>query len=219
VGGGNLELYVIRHALESLTDGRSRRIHYDFTGGQATNVEKACCGTTDFLVQPFVPACRLVIFGAGHVARSLAVLGRSCGFDLVVVDDRPEFLNPTHFPPGARLLGGPFESLAGSVPMDDGTYAVIMTYGHDHDETVLAACLRRPWRYLGMMGSLSKVAKVRQHLALSEEDRGLLDRVHAPIGLDTGGRSPGEIAVSIMAEILSVRYGRGGSSLRPGNRN
>jgi xanthine dehydrogenase accessory factor len=218
VGGGNLELYVIRHALESLVDGRTRRIHYDFTGGQAANVEKACCGTTDFLVQPFVPACRLVIFGAGHVGRALAVLGRSCGFDLAVVDDRSEFLKPEDFPAGTRLLQGPFQQLASTVPMDDRTYIVIMTYGHEQDERVLAACLRRSWRYLGMMGSRSKVATVRQHLTVTEEDRSLLNRVHAPIGLDTGGRSPGEIAVSIMGEILSVRYGRQGASLTQGNR-
>jgi len=215
VGGGNLELFLVRHALAAVSDGRPRWLHYDFSGGSDQNVEKACCGTTDFFVQPFAKTPRLIIFGAGHVGRALAPLAVSCGFSLLVVDDREEYLDAASFPPDTSFRHGPFALMAASVAIDCSTYIVIMTYGHTHDETVLAACLDRPWRYLGLMGSRAKVATVRAHLGASTEARLKLTRVHAPVGLDVGGRSPAEIAISIMGEMLAVRYGRpGGHSAR-----
>ena len=214
VGGGNLELFVIRHALKALEDGRPRRLHYDFTGGLDQNVEKACCGTTDFFVQPFVETPRLVIFGAGHVGRALAPLAQACGFTVFVVDDRQEYLDAASFPVGTRFQHGPFREMTTNFPFDKSTYVVIMTYGHVHDETVLSACLDRPWRYLGLMGSSAKIATLKKHLGTTAAAREKLALVHAPVGLDVGGRSPAEIAVSIMGELLAVRYGRGGGHWR-----
>ena len=208
VGGGNLELFTIRHALASIEDGCPRRLHYDFSGGPEQNVSKACCGTTDFFIQPFTEMPRLVVFGAGHVARALVPQARSCGFSVLVADDRPEFLDAASFPEGTEFLFGPFTETAASAPLDETTYAVIMTYGHVHDEEVLAACLNRPWKYLGLMASRAKVAELKAHIGTTDEARRLLEKVRMPVGLDIGGRSPAEIAVSIMGEIIAERYGR-----------
>ena len=208
VGGGNLELFTIRHALASIEDGCPRRLHYDFSGGPEQNVSKACCGTTDFFIQPFTEMPRLVVFGAGHVARALAPMARSCGFSVVVADDRPEFLDAASFPEGTEFLPGPFPETAASAPLDESTYAVIMTYGHVHDQEALAACLNRPWKYLGLMASRAKVAELKKHLGTTDEARRLLEKVRMPVGLNIGGRSPAEIAVSIMGEIIADRYGR-----------
>lgn len=209
VGGGNLELFAIRHALESMKDGCARQLHYDFSGGEGQNVDKACTGTSDFLIQPFLGTPHLVLFGAGHIARALAPLAVSCGFRVTVADVREDFLDPRHFPEGARLVHGDFVEVARSIPFDAATtYAAIMTYGHSHDEEVLDACLGRPCRYLGLVGSKPKLAELWGHLGTTEERKGWLEEVHAPIGLNLGGRSPGEIAVSIMSEMLAVRYGR-----------
>lgn len=208
VGGGNLELFAIRHALESLKDGRARHLHYDFAGGEAQNVDKACGGTSDFLIQPYLGAPRLVLFGAGHIGRALAPLAQSCGFLVTVVDERAEFLDPALFPEGICLHQGAFPGVVDDIAFDEATYAVIMTYGHAHDEGVLDACLGRPCRYLGLVGSKAKLGELWSHLGTTEARRAELDKVHAPIGLDLGGRAPAEIAVSIMSELLATRYGR-----------
>lgn len=208
VGGGNLELFVIRHALESLQDGKSRRLHYDFSKTETQNVEKACGGTTDFFIQPFVSNLRLVIFGAGHVGRALAPMALACGFSVVIADDRLDFLRSEYFPNGVFLEHGSFPDLPDKVRLDEKSYVVIMTYGHSHDEEVLSACLKKPFAYLGLMGSKTKIAEFKERLGRIAAFEEPIEKLHAPIGLPLGGRSPAEIAISIMAELLAVRYGR-----------
>jgi len=211
VGGGDLEHRVVRHALEALADGRPRRFHYDFSGGAGQNLDKACVGKADFYVQPCLVPPRLHVFGAGHIGIALAPIAEAAGFRVTVLDDRPGFPDPARFPRTVRLVHQPLPAAVSSLPFDETTYIVIVTHGHEQDEAVLAACLSKPWRYLGMIGSRAKVARVFKSLGTDETKRKRLEDVRAPIGLDTGGRSPGEIAVSIAAELLAVRYGRSGA--------
>jgi xanthine dehydrogenase accessory factor len=208
IGGGNLEEEMIQHAREAIEDGRPRRYHFDFTGGTGQNVEKACIGTTDFLIQPCVAKPHLIIFGAGHIGRALAPVAAGAGFRVSVADDRPGFPNPEAFGDGVRLLSGPFPETIRRLTFDDTTYVVVVTYGHEQDEAVLKACLPAKWRYLGMIGSRKKVATIFKNLSSDEETAQRLSCVHAPIGLRLGGRSPGEIAVAIVAELIAVRHGR-----------
>ncbi len=211
IGGGDLEHLVVRHALESLADGRPRRFHYDFSGGAGQNLDKACLGKADFYVQPCLVPPRLHVFGAGHIGIALAPIAEAAGFKVTVLDDRPGFPDPARFPGSVRLVRDPLAAAVSSLPFDETTYVVIVTHGHEQDEAVLVACLAKPWRYLGMIGSRAKVARVFRSVGADESKRERLEDVRAPIGLDTGGRSPGEIAVSIVAEMLAVRYGRSGA--------
>ena len=214
VGGGNLEHEIVRHALLSLADGRPRRFHYDFSGGASQNLEKACVGKTEFFVQPCLTAARLHLFGGGHIAIALAAIAEAAGFRVTVIDSRPGFPDPSRFPGTVRLVQGPLPDSIGPLPFDESTYVVIVTHGHEQDETVLAACLGKPWKYLGMIGSRAKVARVFRSLGTDDAARRRLSEVRAPIGLDVGGRSPGEIAVSIAAEMIAVRYGKAAASMR-----
>ncbi len=208
VGGGGLELLAIAHAQDAMRDGRARRYHYDFSGGKGQNLEKACLGKMDLYIQPAPARPRLYIFGAGHVAAALAPMAVAGGFTVTVLDDRPGYPDPARFPAEARLVAAPFLDCIETLRFDPLTYIAVVTYGHTQDEAVVGACLRRPWRYLGMIGSRAKVARVKKALGTNEEAVSLLARIHAPIGFDLGGRSPGEIAVGIAAEIQAVRYGR-----------
>jgi xanthine dehydrogenase accessory factor len=209
IGGGDLEHLVVRHALDSLADGRPRRLHYDFSGGAGQNLEKACAGKADFYVQPCLVPPRLHVFGGGHIGIALAPIAEAAGFRVTVIDDRPGFPDPARFPGTVRLVRGALPEAVDPLPFDASTFVVIVTHAHEKDEVVLAACLGRPWRYLGMIGSRAKVARLFRSLGTDEASRKRLEEVRAPIGLDVGGRSPGEIAVSIAAELLAVRYGRG----------
>jgi len=200
IGGGSLELLASRHAVSSLRDGKPRRLHYD---------AKNCSGVTDIFVQPSAGRPNLFIFGAGHIGASLAPMAAAAGFRVTVLDDRDGFPDPAKFPPGVRLLAGLFDEGIESLVFDESsTYVVIASYSHMKDEQILENCLRMPWKYIGMIGSRKKIETAFGKIGTDEEAGRLLSRVHAPIGLDLGGRSTGELAVSILAELLAVRNDR-----------
>jgi len=156
----------------------------------------------------------LLIVGAGHIALPLAQLGKLCDFDVAVLDDRASFANHERFPTADRVIAAPFEAALREFPLDEDTYIVLVTRGHQHDVASLLVVLERPAAYIGMIGSRRRVRAVFQ---LLEEEKGIpaarLARVHSPIGLDIGSETPAEIALSIMAEIIKVRRGGTGLSL------
>ena len=165
------------------------------------------------LVEPLIPRPVLLVVGGGHVGQAVAEQASLVGFEIVVVDDRPEFTRAELFPGGATTRCGPPDEEVAELPFGADTYVVIVTRGHQHDAQVLAACLRRPAAYVGMIGSRRKVALMRQDFirsgrAAAEE----LGRVYAPIGLDVGAVTVPEIATSIVAQLIAVR--RKGSAPR-----
>ncbi|MGA2253442.1 MAG: XdhC family protein, partial [Thermoguttaceae bacterium] len=138
-------------------------------------------------VEPVIPRPLLVIAGGGHVGRAVAFEAFRVGFDVTVIDDRPEFAAAALFPPGVSVVCGPVPEWIAACPLDDDSYVVLVTRGHRHDAQALSACIHRPLAYLGMIGSRRKVAFIRKRfletgLATEEE----FDRVRAPIGLEIG---------------------------------
>lgn len=150
------------------------------------------------------PKLELLVFGAGHVGQAVATIGALLGYDVTVVDDRQEFASRTRLPdPRIGLLVSDYASAAGKLTISSGTCVVIVTRGHQHDETCLKSVVRSNASYIGMIGSRRRVLSVFKKLTdegFSERD---LQRVHAPIGLRIGARTPQEIAVSILAEIIA----------------
>jgi xanthine dehydrogenase accessory factor len=167
----------------------------------------------EVLVEPLIPAPVLVIAGGGHIGQALALQAGLVGFDVVVIDDRSEFTDAALFPPGAVTRCGDIARELAALPAAGDTYIVVVTRGHRHDKEALAACIRKPAAYLGMIGSRRKVALIRKELAecgaAAEEE---LRRVYAPIGLDIGAETVPEIAASIVAQLIAVR--RKGSAAR-----
>jgi xanthine dehydrogenase accessory factor len=160
----------------------------------------------EVFVEPVVPSPHLLIAGGGHVGQAVAQEALRVGFDVTVIDDRPEFAAAELFPPGVCVLCGPIAGQIAGCPLDEQTYVVLVTRGHRHDAQALTACIRRPLAYLGMIGSRRKVALMRQEflatgLATAEE----FERVRAPIGLEIGALTVPEIAVSIVAQLIAVR--------------
>ena len=154
----------------------------------------------------------VVLFGGGHVARQVARVAKTAGFRVVVVDDRPAFANAERHPEADETMVLPMERALQSLSVDAQTYLLAVTRGHQHDETVIRQALRSNAGYVGMIGSGRKVALMRKKLAAQGFEKEILDRLHAPIGLDIGADSPGEIAVSIVAELIAVRR-RGGHGM------
>jgi xanthine dehydrogenase accessory factor len=151
------------------------------------------------------PAPELLIAGAGHVGLALAHTMVRLGFRVSVIDDRDDFANAERFPPPMEPILGDIAETLTRRPIDAGTYVAIVTRGHRHDERALAAVLGSPAKYLGMIGSRRKIAVVFDNLRRGGATQEQLDRVHSPIGLPIKAVTPEEIAISIAAEMISVR--------------
>lgn len=148
---------------------------------------------------------RLAIFGGGHVSQPTAHLGKMLGFHVTIMDDREDFVTKERFPEADELVYGDFKDLDQYIVPYENAYYVILTRGHLGDADCLRRLLKRPYEYLGMIGSKNKVRITRENLLKEGYSLEELDQVHAPIGIPLGGQLPEEIAVSIMAEIVKVK--------------
>ncbi|MBI2907803.1 MAG: XdhC family protein [Chloroflexi bacterium] len=154
----------------------------------------------------------LLIVGAGHVAQPVSQIGKLLGFNVVILDDRADYANVERFPEADRIIVAGFVDTLRSFPIDDKTYIIIITRGHRYDDACLREAVRSPAQYVGMIGSRRKVKLIFDHLRQLGILETALERVHAPIGLSIGAETPEEIAVSVMAEIVQVKRGRGSAA-------
>ena len=220
VGGGPLEASVIFEALQLLrSGGAAGMLRFALTtAGDAADplppvpttredLGMKCGGEVSIFVDVVRPAARLVVYGAGHVGERVANLAADAGLTTVVIDDRPAFAQPERFPRAAQVRCADLDKdpLGGLRPGPQ-DFMVILTRCHALDEGVLEAALQTPARYVGLIGSRRKVAVILRSISrrLGRDPRGD-PRLHAPIGLKLGDKSPGEIAISILAEVLLVK--------------
>jgi len=218
LGGGAFEALVKADALAKLGDDGAvsevKRYYFTEEAVKGEPTGMVCGGMAEVFLEILVAAPMLVICGGGPVGQALARAGALAGFELLVADDRAEFRRPELFPPGTRIAGvarGYEEAFLESLARRD-LYVAVVSRCWETDAAALVSVLRQDparLRYLGLMGSRRKIARVRDEVAAQGADP---DRHpwHAPIGLPVGGDSPGEIAISIVAEMLETRYGRDG---------
>jgi xanthine dehydrogenase accessory factor len=158
------------------------------------------------MIERYAPNPRLVVLGAGHIALPLSGMGASLGFQVLVFDDRPSFANQACFPDAKTVICDSFDKVTERIPINRNDYVIIITRGHRHDGQCLRSILEGEFpRYVGMIGSRRRVAIVKKQLEEETGEAGKLALVHAPIGLDIGAVTPGEIAVSILAEVIRER--------------
>ncbi len=149
------------------------------------------------------PKLELIVFGAGHVGQAVGLIAAVLGYDVTVVDDREEFASRERFPdPRIGLLACDYAAAADNLNISSGSAVVIVTRGHQYDELCLKSVIRSAAGYVGMIGSRKRVLSVFKKLADEGVSERELENVHAPIGLRIGARTPQEIAVSILAEII-----------------
>ena len=159
---------------------------------------------------------RLVICGAGHVGVALANLASLLGYQSTVIDDREEFVTRERFPDERIQLVAAadwFEAVRDAVADGRGVSVVIVTRGHSEDEVCMKAVMKTGADYVGLIGSKRRTRIVLDRLREAGASAEMLDKVHAPIGLDIGAVTPEEVALAIMAEIVAVRRGGDGGSL------
>ncbi len=226
VGGGPLEASVIFEATRLLRDqGSSTLLQFalsaagdraallpslrspDALDEAALALGMKCGGAVAVFLDLVRPPARLLIYGAGHVGERVAAIAAEAGWHTVVIDDRAAFVTRDRLPRASELrcadLGT--EPLGGVSPASE-DFIVIVTRCHELDEGVLEAALGSRARYVGLIGSRRKVALILNSIERRTGRDGRRDpRLHAPIGLLLGDKTPGEIALSILAEVLLVR--------------
>ena len=209
VGGGALEQVVLKSLQRALVSREPELLIRDL----AHDLGMCCGGRMEIFVEPILPAPRLWLLGAGHVAKPTATLARSVGFEVHVIDEREELNTVERFPECRLILGDPSEELR-KAALGDADWVLIMTHDHQLDEAALAATAGQNARYVGLVGSKRKVFRLVERVRVKRDGDFPLERVFAPVGLDIGAVSPEEIAVSIVAELLALRHGRPATHLR-----
>ncbi|CAN5779230.1 XdhC/CoxI family protein [soil metagenome] len=212
IGGGCYENDAIGKARLALADGQSQVVHYELNDDFAQENGLICGGRMDVHVDPLLPSPHLFIVGAGHVGYHLGRIAADAGFTLHVIDDRSKFANAERFP-AAEIIVEPIPEWLRRAEISRAAFVVVLTRGHQHDLEAMRALSARDVRYLGLIGSRAKVARIYDVLIDEGMPPDLLERVHAPIGFDIGAVTPAEIAVSILAELIAVRRGAGTAGL------
>ncbi len=210
LGGGAFEAQVIADALQQLqgtSTGIRDRYYFTEKAKQGLATGMSCGGYAEVWIEVMCASPVLVVCGGGPVGQALAVHGSLCGFEVLVADDRAEFADP-ELHPNAQVVvvQSDYQNLKLDRFESRDLYVCVVSRAWDVDAAALRSVLeqeRKNLRYLGLMGSRRKIAKVKEHLA----DLGPgVESIRAPIGLAIGGQTPAEIAVSIVAELIQVRY-------------
>jgi xanthine dehydrogenase accessory factor len=159
----------------------------------------------DLLVEAVASRPRIVVAGGGHVALAIARQAAALDFDVTIVEDRPEFASHERFP-GATVLEGDVPTTIGGLDYGWNSFIVIATRGHKLDADCVLQAVRTKARYIGLLGSRRKTVLIEQMLREEGVADNRITAIRAPVGLDLGGRTPAEIALSVMAEITQIRY-------------
>ncbi|MFV0412649.1 MAG: XdhC family protein [Oscillospiraceae bacterium] len=168
-----------------------------------------------YYCEHFVAPERLIICGAGHISLPLVKIGRMLDFEVMVIDDRPDFVKEAAAAGASKAVCLPFAEALGQVQQNPNDYYIIVTRGHQHDKDCLRLILGYEKKYTGMIGSKARVRAIMSEFMKAGDDPKALAEVHSPIGLSIGAQTPEEIAVAIMAEIIQVRNQNGQNTAYP----
>ncbi len=209
--GAKVDAQVAQEAARLLRERQSQLLHAHIDPDQAIG---SCGGTLELFIEVLYPEPRLIIAGAGHVALALAKLTSTLDYRIVVVDDRRDLADLQSFGDSVELTFGDIPQTIRELEPDEASWIVIVTRSHHLDKDALRAALETQARYIGMIGSPGKIKNIFRDLLKDGFPSERLAEVHTPIGLDLGAETPGEIALSIAAEMLMIRKNGRGAPLK-----
>jgi xanthine dehydrogenase accessory factor len=201
VGGGRVEKETVDAALQALTTGEPRLLEFILTEEHGF----ACGGSMTVFVEPCGQRPQLVLFGAGHVGRAITGLASGCGFRVVVVDERPDCALQELLPGADKIHCCAVSEAFEQLNLDRETSVIIATPGHLSDFAAVRGCLATEAGFIGLLGSLRKRESLMLTLTQDGFDSNHRGRIITPVGLDIGARTPEEIAVSIVAQLISLK--------------
>ena len=168
----------------------------------------------EFFIEAYTTPSTLVLAGGGHVSRAISNIAKTLGFRIFVIDDREEFSNADRFPEAEQTVVSDYASGFEKLPIGTNSFIVIATRGHRYDTAATAAAMRTPASYVGLLGSRRKTILIYEELFAQGFTMEQVKSVRSPIGLSISARTPEEIALSIMAEIVAFRLGGDGGTLK-----
>lgn len=205
IGGGCVEAEVWNAAREVMETEKPRSLRFTLGQDAAYDNGLICGGQLSVFVEPVVPHPQALIFGAGHISKSISKIAAMAGFGTVVVDNREQFANTERFPEADAVHAAEYEEVFPRLQAGPSTYIVIVTRGHRDDMRVLRWAVTTDARYIAMIGSRRKTISVVKELEKEGLPRTAFQRVFAPMGLEIGALTPEEIAVAVVAEMIAVR--------------
>lgn len=198
-GGGLIEKNIIDLSISALEIGKSKSFDYDLT-----KIGMSCGGNVKGFIQVQSTDNNIIIIGGGHVGKKLYDITRHLQFNITIVDDREDFACIERFP-DCNVVYCSYNSITDFVDIDKHTYVVIATSGHKSDLIALEQALSKSPKYIGMIGSRRKVNEIITSVKNNGITNEMLNNVYAPIGLDIASQEVGEIAISILSEILLIK--------------
>jgi len=200
VGGGAIEKDAIEKALEIIHIGKPSYFAFNLK----TDLNMECGGSAEIYIEPVARKQKLYIFGAGHIGKALTEFAFKLGFDVTVADEREGVFS--NYNSNVRCINKHFEDVINDIDCDKNSFFVIVTHKHVHDFDILKLLCHKTYAYLGMIGSRTKVEKIKNelldtHYATPE----ILAKIDAPIGIRFKAITPDEIAISILAKLIDVR--------------
>lgn len=202
---GSVESAIITAALTVIAEEKPQVATFNVPRGDDITSQ----GSFEVFIEPVVSAPTLYVFGAGQTGLKTYEVARLAGFEVVVIDFRAEFANRERFPEARDVIADDLPTAMSKVRPSSTSFIFIVTPSHVTDTHVLRWAIGTPAQYIGMIGSRSKVAAMFQELKISGVDSAEFERIHAPVGLDINAETPGEIAVAVVAEMISRRRNAG----------
>lgn len=214
VGGGALEYEFIQEALKAIKENKSCEKSFELT--EKGSLHMKCGGFVRAYIKVFAKREKLLIMGGGHLGAELYTLGKFLNKYVVVFDDREEFANRERFSEADEIIFGKMEETIKNYSVDENSYIIIVTRGHENDKECLKAILDKKVspKYIGMVGSRGKVLSTYKELLDEGYSKEELKKIYSPIGLDISSSEPKEIALGIMAEITAVKNQKTGEHMR-----
>jgi len=207
VGGGEVEERARQEALKAITENTAKMLHYSLNDPQKGD-PGICGGEVDIFIEPICPSSKIIVIGMGHVGKAVAHLAKWMGYRVAVSDDRPEFGTALAQEADETWIG-PIGEIADHLQVSADSFIVLTTRNADLDIEGLPGLLNTGSKYIGVIGSRRRWAVTREGLLRKGVPPDQVDRVQTPIGLKIGAETPEEIAVSILAEIISIRSNHG----------
>lgn len=201
IGGGNLEYQIIADIRK---EQPQKFMNLSYTLSEQAELGMVCGGDIELIVEPINMKERVVIFGAGHCAQALASLLTNLNFQIIIYDNREEWLKADLFPENTTFINADFSNISPNILIKNSDYLIVMTYGHEFDSLVTEQLIDLEWKYLGVMGSKSKADELKDYLKLNHALE-VVNKIHCPIGLAIKSHTPYEIAVSIAGELIKVK--------------
>jgi xanthine dehydrogenase accessory factor len=213
VGGGCVENDVWKAARQVMFEEKPKRLLFDLTDSSNLEAGLICGGKVEIFIEPILATPTAYIFGGGHISKAISKVATLAGFNTVIIDNRPQYANRERFPEAVEIFSSSFEESFEQIKPNEFSYLVIVTRGHLEDQTVLRWAVTTQPRYIGMIGSKFKKNAIFKNLLAEGIGAEQLSRVFSPMGLDIGAILPEEIAVSVVAQMISVRRSTPGSIL------